>query len=76
MEKILHLSSGEELGRGFFLPLTGIFLLCLLDDEIGKINKVIMADVVVDLFAGHRLDNVIRVHIFSFYVKQKRHPSY
>ena len=35
-----------------------------------------MTDVVVDLFAGHRLDNVIRVHIFSIYVKQKRHPSY
>ena len=49
MKKILHLGSGEELGRGIFLPLPGIFFLCLLDDEIGKINKVIMADVVADL---------------------------
>jgi len=66
MKKILHLGSGEELGRGIFLPLPGIFFLCLLDDEIGKINKVIMADVVVDLFAGHRLDDFIRVHILVF----------
>ena len=58
--------SGVEFGRVIFLPLSGILLLGFLDDEVGKINKVIMADVVVDLSAGHWLDDFIRVHILDF----------
>jgi hypothetical protein len=74
MKKILHLGSGEELGRGSLFPLPGVFFLCLLDDEIGKINKVIMADVVADLFAGHGLDNVVRFHYCIFLGKTKTPP--